>query len=525
MKRAALAAALLVALGAQAQTRIASGIEIRQMEEAAAYGEDSGSRVAAYISLGDLRLERNELALGQRAYDAALKLATEERADAWKVRDLKRYALACSWIGVAHGRLGHGVEAFAILEEAARYAGDSRGTWNTYSVAMYRLGELEKAIGTARIAVALSERATRGRAPERALLELTFDQFSLAQALLERDRDGDSEEAEKILLAIAVLLESDRLRGLRKRVAEREEFEVISAPTTDSGMYLAIFNRAHMRLAWLYEKRGALEKAASEYKTVLSRRTDEPMALGGLARLAVTAEERDRYLILSLDANPFADDIVADYVDHVASGKASPATPAGSVGSVVRTAIQQIHARDVRHARETLRPLLAAHPNNDVLRSLLARAEIESGDLDAARAVAATIRSAPLRARIENMIRQRSPRPLFLDQPAERVADPSEHELRAVVRLFAGNKLTAEDRAVLDRTELSSVATFAAGEGEMFERGTIARVPFRFQTGVSFRGIPAGTRTLRIVYRILGATTLDGEDALLLEPLRAEVVQ
>ncbi|HEX6179229.1 MAG TPA: tetratricopeptide repeat protein, partial [Thermoanaerobaculia bacterium] len=374
MKTAAALIALCLTCVAHAQTRIASAIEIRQMEQAAREGGDSGTRIAAYINLGDLRIGLNELAAAERDFKLALEIADQQRIDAWRLRDMGQYSLACSWMGVALGRLNRGPEAFAILEEAVRYAGNARGIWNPYSVAMYRLDRQEKGIGTGRIAVAISERnAATGRVSEHVLLELNIDRFALAQALLLTEEEDAENEAEQILLRISESLESDKFASLRKNLAKKEAFEIFTAPTTDAGIFLSLFNRVHMRLAWLYEKRKLPEKAAAEFKAVLSRRSDEPIALSGLARVAATAEERDRYLILSLDANPFAEDVVNDYVKHVASGKASPAVRTGSVGSLVRLAIQQIHANDLRRAQATLKELLAAHPNNDVLWALLTR--------------------------------------------------------------------------------------------------------------------------------------------------------
>src|SRR6185436_13711249 len=105
--------------------------------------------------------------------------------------------------------------------------------------------------------------------------------------------------------------------------------------------------------------------------------------------------------------------------------------------SRVRLAIQQIHRREFRRARETLKSLMEAHPNNDVLQSLLERATLRSEEL---------------------------PRPRFLDKPADLVTDPTESALLAVLSLFAENAIAAEDRATLDRTKFSSEATFDAAE-------------------------------------------------------------
>jgi tetratricopeptide (TPR) repeat protein len=523
MKRATVL--LFLALAAHAQTRIASDIEIRQMEEDVRRALDFDTRVAAHVNLGELRRERNESAAAQREYETALQLARKERDDARRDHHIQRYALACSWSGVALAGLGRGVEAFAVLEEGVRYAADLPGVWNLYSVAMFRLGRPEKAIGAARMSVNAAERKTGlWAANVRELIELNVDRYALAEGLLDGGDATDAGEAEQLLRRITQSLEGDAFQALRKDVGKREEFQIVAAPTTESGMYLSIFNRSHMRLAELYEKGGSVEKARREYQAVVARRSDEPAALAGLARLASDAKERDRYLIQSLDANPFAMDVIDDYERHVASGTASPATTSGSVGARIRLAIQQIHDRDFRRARETLKALLTSHPNNDVLLSLVARAELQSGDATAAQAAMASIADPTLRADAKRMLRSMpADHPWFLAKPVSRVVDASESDLRVVLSLFAANKISAGDRATLDREELSSRVMFDAPDGDAFARGTMSNVPFRFQNPTRFNGIASAARPLRMIYRILGATTVDGRDALLIEPVSAVV--
>jgi len=490
MRRAGVVAAMVLALGARAQTRIASDVEIRELEEAARGAADFDTKVAAQISLGELRKERNEPAAEQRDLLAALQLARNERDDARRDHHLPRYAVACAWSGIALAGLGRGAEAFAVLEEAVRYAADTSGIWNLYSVAMFRLARPEKAIGVARISIDAGERKMAARSTIRGHLDLNVSRFALAQGLLDAGAETAAGEAGDLLRAITESLESDAFASLRKTLERREEFQIVAAPKTESGTWLAMFQRSHLRLAQLYELDGLEEKALREYQAVVTRRSDEPSALAGLARLASDPKERDRYLIQSLDANPFAGDVIAEYEDHVKSGEASPAGVSGSVGSRVRLAIQQIHDHDFRRARETLAALIAQHPGNDVLQSLLERA------VPAAE------------------------RPSFLSKPVELVPDPLEWELRAVMSLFADDKLSPADQATLDRTRFSGKATF---EGEAFEHGTMRGVSFRFQQPVQFEGIAPTHRRLRLVYRILGATAVDGRDALLIEPLRAEV--
>ncbi|HJQ40281.1 MAG TPA: hypothetical protein VKB93_24310, partial [Thermoanaerobaculia bacterium] len=506
--------AVIVATSIHAQTRIASDIEIRQMQEAARSGEFA-TKVAAHVNLGDLRKMRNEPQLAEREFQDALQLARLELDDARKKRELPRYAVACAWAGAALAALDRGVDAFEMLEEAVRYAADSRGIWNVYSVAMFQLEKPEKALGAARMSVFAAERkVATGRATVRELLELNVDRFALAQGLLNSGKEEAGKEAEEVLLKITASLDSEAFAALRKSVGKREEFQVVTAPTTEGGMYLTSFNRAHLRLGRFYEATGAPEKAIREFKAVLSRRSDEAMALGGLARLTKDPKERDQYFIQSLDANPFADDVIADYEHHVAAGQASAPARSGSVGSRVRLVVHQMHGREFRQARETLKALMNEHPRNDVLQALLARLEMKSGDAGAARAAAEEIADPALQWQvIASIPRRPAARPWFLDNlPAEPI-EARESDLRMLLNLFARNTMNADDRATLDRAEFTSSA-----ELESLERGTIHGIPFRFQSPARFRGIPETAKKLRLVFRILGATTLEDRDALLLEP-------
>ncbi|HVR38269.1 MAG TPA: hypothetical protein VMU84_04185, partial [Thermoanaerobaculia bacterium] len=265
MKRVVFAIAF-VALTAHAQTRIASDIEIRQMEEDARKAPDFDTRVSAHVNLSELRRDRNETAASQRELETALQLAREERDAARRDHHLQRYALACSWSGIALASLDRGVEAFAVLEEGVRYGAELPGVWNLYSVAMFRLHRPEKAIGAARLSVAAAERKTALHATVRDLVELNVDRFALAEGLLDGGDATAAEEAEQILVKITESLDSASFEALRKTLTKREEFQIVTAPTTESGIYLMVFNRSHMRLAILYETRGLGDKARREYQ-------------------------------------------------------------------------------------------------------------------------------------------------------------------------------------------------------------------------------------------------------------------
>ena len=478
-----LLSAVCYPLSDHAQTKIASDLEIRQMEAMAKRG-DFGVRVAAHVNLAELRRERNEPAEAKREFETALEIAQKERDDARHDQSMPRYALACGWAGIALAGLGRGPEAFAVLEEGVRYTAESASLWNLYSVAMFRLGKLDKAVGTGRISVAAGEGNVALRVTVQNLLSLNVERLALAQALLDSSKE---DEAETVLRKITASLDSDALADLRKNIGREEDFQVVTAATTPNGTFLTSFNRAHMRLAEMYEKRGAVEKAQAEYRAVLTRRTDEPVALAGLARLATDPKEKDHWFIASLDANPFAINVIDDYENFLESGNASPAT-GNSAGARMRLALQQLHDHDDRRAQATLQSLLDAHPDNDVLPALIKRTQITS-------------------------------RPWFLSSPVKTVSGPTEWDLRAVLGLLAANKISPEDLATLDKTEFISEAKF---DRDAFERGTLQNVPFKFQSAVKFKGVDPTAKQLRITYRILGATTVNDRDALLVEPIRAE---
>ena len=77
-----------------------------------------------------------------------------------------------------------------------------------------------------------------------------------------------------------------------------------------------------------------------------------------------------------------------------------------------------------------------------------------------------------------------------------------------------------ENRARLDKETFTGTVVF--DQGPPFETGKIDGMPFRFSEPMTFNGSFAANVPLRLTYRILGATQLNGADALLLEPIRLE---
>ena len=93
-------------------------------------------------------------------------------------------------------------------------------------------------------------------------------------------------------------------------------------------------------------------------------------------------------------------------------------------------------------------------------------------------------------------------------------------DLRVLIAAFNNNTLTAEQRAELDRKTFTSDVIF--DHGPPFETGRIDDVPFRFSEPTTFNGNFVSGVRLRLTYRVLGASQLNGADALLLEPVRLE---
>lgn len=452
MRRALLI--LVLALPAFAQ-RLASDFEIAQMEKQLARSKDFESQLSGRLNLGDVRAARNELTLARNEYRTALELAQRERLDARRDSSLTRYANATSYTALAQAKLGREAEAFALLEESARYSSDDAENWNLYASAMRTLRRPRKAVAAARNAVAIA--ATKNDP-----LDLAVYQHALATSLIEA---GETREAEQLLVTVTESLRSKDFAALQREVARAESFEVYSSARGDVAAYVSLLNRAQLRLASLYEKRGDTANARIQYERVLEGRSDDVTALAALGRY----DE-------AFAANPFSMALVRQYQRHLQ-------THPERGGAGVQLALQQLARGELRAARETLDALLAKFPNNDTLRTL--RREAEG---------AANV--------------------------ALPSASPTANELRALISAF--ERLTPEQRGALDQATYTSVVRFA---GDVFEAGTIDEVPFRFGAPVQFQGTFDITAPLRLTYRILGVTKSGDADALLLEPVQLEAVR
>ena len=454
MKRLVLILAL--ALPSIAQQRLASDFEIAQMEKQLARSRDFEAQLSGRLNLGDVRAARNEPSLAREEYRRALALAERERLDARRDASLSRYANATSYAALAQAKLGNAGQAFELLEETARYTSDDAETWNLYASAMRALGHPRKAISAARNAVASADEA----------LDLAIYQHALATALLEVN---EVREAEQLLVTVTDALRSDAFEELRDEAARAEAFEVYSSARGDVAAYVSLRNRAQLRLASLYEKRGADDAARAQYERVLEGRSDDVTALTALARLSRDDAERTRRFAAAFEANPFSMALVREYRKHLTA----PATE-------TQRAIVQLERGDRRGARATLDKLLAKFPGNATLLALRRESE-------------------PAAAAIPS-------------------STPSVAELRALRDAF--EQLTPEQRTTLDQTTFTSVVTFDGEPGTTFASGTIDGVRFRFPEPTIFNGTFAVTA--RLTYRILGIA--EG-GALLVEPLGLEAVR
>jgi hypothetical protein len=460
----------LLLLSAQ-QPRISSDFEIQQMERQLATSKSFVAQLSARLNLGDLRLARNENALATAEYAKALEVAARERIDARTASDMTRYATATSYAALAEAKLGHDARAFELGEEALRYASDSAKTWNLYATTMSLLHKTAKAASAARNAVdiAAAEAPTISNRLDLAIYQYTLATFT-----------GD----DALLRTVIASLKSSAFDPLKSSVARNETFEIYSTARGDEAAYVSLLNHAQLRLAALYEQRGEAADARATYESVLAARSDDPTALAALARLGVAD------YAAAFDANPFSLPLVRDYQRYLDRAHAAPPDET-TTGAQVRLALQQLHAGELRAARNTLDALLARFPDNDTLKVLRREAE-------------------------EQRV------PAFLTGAN---TTPSGAELRQ----FVGLNLSPEQRAALDALTLSGTAVFAsatAAEGRTtLASGTIEGVPFRFAEPTIFNGTFAANTPLRLTYRILGVTGVNGADGLLLEPVRLEAIR
>jgi tetratricopeptide (TPR) repeat protein len=483
-----LALALATVLPAHAQ-RMASDFEIARIREEIASSKDFVTQLSARLNLGDLYLTRSDRSTAISEYQQAFELADKERTRARAGSDMTGYATATAYAALAQAKLRRGPQSFALLEEALRFASDSAKTWNIYATAMTLQGRPEKGVSAARNAVAIAAAEFRRSPSIAARLDLAIYQHALAAALIEIDHDR---EGESLLREVVASLQSRAFASVRRDVERSESFEIFSSARGDVAAYLSLLNRAQLRLAALEEERGDLAAARASYRRVLDQRSDDPTALAAFARLA-PADEQARWFAAAFDANPFSISLIRAYQGYLAAHGA-PRIDGTATGATMRLALHQMAAGETRAARTTLDELLAQFPTNDALRLLRVEADSSRGLPDLIAAGAETIEARG------SMLRQ----------------------------LIASNdRLTPEERRALDAATFRGVALFrSALQGApgqtIFESGTIDGVAFRFAEPTAFYGAFTTGAPLRLTFRVLGVTAVDGRDALLLEPLGIE---
>jgi len=348
------------------------------------------------------------------------------------------------------------------LEDGIRFANDNAMLWNVYSSAMSDLQMLGKAASAARNAVAL------GNDP----LDIAMYQYALALSLT-----GGKDETEAISLLGRIVddLKSSKFERLRRESVRGEAFETYSTVRGEAAAYRTVLNRSQNLLAGLLENHGQIAKARAMYEDVLKTRSDDPLALAGLARISDSA---DAYAE-AFDANPFSLDLIYDYQTFLRA--ADRHTEGTSTGAQMRRALEQIARGENVAAQRTLDALEAKFPKNEAI------------------------------AKVRRQIAPRSTSSAgFLE------------DLRATLTLLAQDRVTPEQRAKLDKTTLTGIAVF---DQMPFETGTVDDVPFRFSEPIVFKGNFAAKTKLKLTYRILGATELNGASALLLEPVKVEVTK
>jgi tetratricopeptide repeat protein len=468
-------------------TRIASDFEIAQMQQQLARSHDFLSQLSGHLNLGDARLVRSESGLARREYAQAYQLAANERLDARHASDIARYATATSYAALADAKLGRDANAFELSEEAIRYESGEAKTWNLYASTMSLLRKPAKAASASRNAVALARRDLAQSPDTGNRIDLAIYQYALASALIEM---GQTSEAERLLVEVTSSLRSPAFDFVRARIARLEAFENYSSARGESASYISLLNRSQLRLASLYESGGDAARARQQYENVLTARSDDPIALAAIARLSQSGE----HFAEAFDANPFSLTLVRDYQHYLSTHRGEQAE-GDSPGARMRRVLVAMSRGESHAAKTALDQLDRQYPDNDTLRTL--RAELDK----------------PNQA------------PAFL-RASVTAATPSASDLRSLVALFDENRLTPEQRTVLDKIALTSVAQFderkdAPAHQTAFESGEINGVRFRFSEPMAFNGDFAAHTPLRLTYRVLGAS--NGE--LLLEPIQLEAAR
>jgi len=504
---------------------IASDFEIASVRRQLEREKSPLRQIAGRLNLGDLFLSRSESAAAREEYRSARALAATMRQKTRLESDMAGYATATSYVGLAEAKLGNDGAAFDALEESVRFAGDSPKTWNLYASAMTILNRPGKAVSAARNAVAIAERTEQQGPSPSNTLDTNIYRYALASALLRTDRL--SEEAAALLEKAVSTLGGEGFDDVRRVVQEEEKFEVLSTTDSEAASYLSVLNRSRLRVARLYEDRGAVEKARAMYQSVLIERSDDAGALAGLARL--NTSNRDESFVDAFEANPFSIELIEQYEAFLSASWAAgtPAavsggdTPGASVRLVLRLQNRNRHDEALR----TLEALASRFPRNDVISYLRARSYLASGQTREADQIRKQLAPSPHLASRLSKEGTGSPIPTFFTEPETKVVTaPAEKDLAALLILLNRQTLDDAQRQLLDEITFESVAqpdaVTVSGDRSTFDRGSIGQIPFAFMAPVTFELPVRSGQPVRLTYRILGATETAGVNGLLIEPLR-----
>lgn len=514
MKYSAIAALILSAVALHAQSdRASSDFEIARAQRELRSSTSSLDRIAAHLNLGDLHAARNEPGAARRAFTAAAAEAERLGGESRRASNIAQYARATTYAALAAAKLGQRAESVALFDESVRYIGDSASAWNLYASGMQTLRERGHAAAVARNAVAIAEADYAG-APSRAnLLDLNIYRYTLASAL------APSEEAVELLEVVIAALESSAFDNTREEVAREEEFEILSTVRRDSSAYVTLLARARLRLAAVHEGRGEPDLARKQYEKTIEQRSDEPIALAGLARLEQSTAERRQFLVEALDADPFSPELVARYIAAIRAGETFPSSQ--TIGGRVRAALEAIERGRHADASRLVAALRASHPDNETIAAIALLAARARGDAASADSLDQSIRSARVRqALIPPGVASADIARLL---PAGRRVTLSDADLQLIVQRLRQNQLTSEERRAVDAATLQQIVRpeqpSLDDSSIAFERGVIGAVPFRFVTPMRFSGDFSGVTELQLSFRVLGWSDDDRGGALLLEPL------
>jgi tetratricopeptide (TPR) repeat protein len=481
--------------------------------------------MAAHLNLAELHRSRNEIDTAAAHQARAIEIATEQRAISWSRGDLRDYATATGWLAFAHSLSGETGRAWLLYEEALRISADSPRLWNLYASGLGKIDRHASAIAAARTAVAISEENAARDPRPRNLLDVGIYRHALAAALL-RHHDGATAEAETLLRSVIQLLEDSRFEEIRTRAARSEHFEVTSSVRSDVAAWVSLDIRSRLRLGLLLETAGRADEAREVFRTVLRRRSGEPVALEALLRLTHDRTERVQLFEEAFEANPFSFELLEAFERHLRRDSVAREPAGVSPGAMVRRTVVLLHLDRSGEAESLARQLLDRYPGNDALRWLLLRSIAESRP-EEARSLAAAIREPSIRRSAQSIItageaRRREGRQVLarLGPEPTRI---SESDLAAIAVVLREGDLAPAELETLDRATVSAQARFDQpvidDETTILAAGMIGETPFRFPQPIRFLGRFHGTGFL-LTFRILGVT--DGGSTLLLDPLGVE---